>query len=65
MKMFPQNNKAQKNMQCLVKVVTLDNPVIPSCRGLELGKHFQHCGVVAAFRKAMVSECSLVKNVPG
>ena len=64
MKMFPQNRKAQKNMHCLIKVVRLDNLVIPSCLGLELGKHFQHCGLVADFRKDMVNKCSPVKNVP-
>lgn len=64
LKMFPQNNKAQKNMQRLMKVIGLDNLVIPSCLGLELGKHFQHCGLVADFRKAMVNECSPVKSVP-
>lgn len=63
MKMFPQNNKAQKNMQCLMNVVGLGNLVIPSFLGLELGKHFQHCDLVADFRKDVVNKCSPVKNM--
>lgn len=64
LKMFPQNNKAQKNMQCLVKVVRFGDLVIPSCLGLELGARFQHCGLVADFREDMVNKCFPVKNVP-
>jgi len=64
MKMFPQNNKAQKNMQRLMKVVGLDSLVIPACLGLELGKRFQHCGLVADFRKDMANKHSCVKNMP-
>ena len=64
LKMFPQNNKAQKNMQCLMKVVRFGDLVIPSCLGLELGTHFQHCGLVADFGEDVVNKCFPVKNVP-
>lgn len=38
-----------------MEVVTFDHLVVPSCLGLGLGKPFQHWGLVAGFRKAVLT----------
>lgn len=46
-------------MQYLMKVVRLGSLVIPSFLGLALGRCFQHCGLVAGFRKDTMTKCSV------